>query len=149
MFTSGFQEAASSEMSIDGDSEAFEVLLQYIYTGELMNLTEDSVSRVLNMACFLNLAPHALQECKRSIINMIGKKVVSLQTAFEISMRPEPELYDIVKAASLYIKENFINFAGKPEFDKDTSSECLGMILDNVKQHAEHTKVCILQTLNV
>ena len=90
MFTSGLQEAESSVVSIEGDSKAFEVLLQYIYTGELKNVTEDNVTAILSMACFLNLAPHALQECKRSIIDMIDNKILSLQTAFEVFQRPEP-----------------------------------------------------------
>ncbi|XP_072026076.1 uncharacterized protein [Amphiura filiformis] len=102
MFTSRFLKVGAVE-DIKGESMIFEVLLHYIYAGE-MNMTNENASGVLNMACYLDLPPHALQECTRLIARMFRDESISFQEAFKISLRPEPELADITKAAKWYIK---------------------------------------------
>ncbi|XP_072037946.1 kelch-like protein 18 [Amphiura filiformis] len=141
MFTSGFQEAGAAEVTVEGESKIFEVLLHYIYTGDMNNLTEENASDVLNMACYLDLAPHALQECKRLTACLFDDKSISMQEAFQISMRPEPELCDIAKAANGYIKHTFTDLAEKPQFLDETSPECLDMFLDNIKDHKSDKQV--------
>ncbi len=52
MFTSGFQESTSPEVRIQGESEAFEQLLNFAYTGSL-NLSTETIRGVFQMACFM------------------------------------------------------------------------------------------------
>ncbi|XP_072023098.1 uncharacterized protein [Amphiura filiformis] len=143
MFTSGFQESGAAEVMVEGESNIFKVLLYYIYVGQMKpwHLIEENASDVLNMACYLDLAPHALQECKRLIACMFNDKSISMQEAFKISMRPEPELCDITQAANGYIKQNFIDLAEKPAFVDETSHECLDIFLDNIKKHKSDKQI--------
>ncbi|XP_072037553.1 uncharacterized protein [Amphiura filiformis] len=141
MFTSGFQKAGAAKVTVEGESNIFEVLLHYIYTGDMNNLTEENASEVLSMACYLELAPHALQECKYLIALMFEDKSISMQQAFKISMRPDPEQSDIMKAANGYIKYNFTDLAEKPAFVEETCYECLDMFLDSINKHENDKQI--------
>ena len=54
MFTSGFREAAESEVNIDGKAEIFEFLLDFVYTG-VMKISGETVFELLEMACYMQL----------------------------------------------------------------------------------------------
>ncbi|XP_072036033.1 uncharacterized protein [Amphiura filiformis] len=138
VFTSGSQEAGTVEVTVEGESMAFEVLLRYIYAGEMNKLTNENASDVLRMVCYLDLAPHALQECKRLIACMFRDQSISIQEAFKISIRPEPELCDITKAAKWYINHSFTDFVEKPGFLEETTYDCINMFLDNINMIKKH-----------
>ena len=155
MFTSGFQEACSPEISIDQDSKIFEMILDFIYTGRKIFLSKNNILQVLDTAVYLQIAP-IIQTCTnflRERLIMQGSRLrthdklqmLSLQQAFEISQRPEPELSTVVKLAHKYIFRNLCSLSRQPEFFDQTTRECLEMILKKrlVKAHAS-SKVFIL-----
>ncbi len=54
MFTSGFREAAESEVNIAGKAEIFEFILDFVYTG-VMKISPETVLELLEMACYMQL----------------------------------------------------------------------------------------------
>ncbi len=141
MFTCGFRETEASEVTIEGDSVAFEILLNYIYTGELNNLTNGNVNEVLGMACYLDLTPHAVQECKRSIFHLFKNNSISMEEAFHISLRPEPDIRDVANVAKWYILRNFTDLVKKPGFVEETSYECLDRFVDSIHLQVTNEEV--------
>ncbi|XP_072017054.1 uncharacterized protein [Amphiura filiformis] len=142
MFASGFREAGAAEILVEGESDIFEVLLDYMYSGEMLNLLADNAGEILSMACYLDLAPHALQECERCIADAFRDKSITLQEAFGISMRPEPELRDITEAAKGYIVKNFTDLAAKPGFVEETTYECLDVFISNIIDRGKEKQIC-------
>ena len=148
MFTYGFQEACSNEISIDQDSKIFEMILDFIYTGRKIFLSKCNILQVLDAAVFLQVAP-IIQTCTNFLRERLimqesylrpqdQLQMLSVQQAFEISQRPEPELCAVVKLAHKYIFRNLCALTRQPEFLHQTTRECLEMILGKclVKAHA-------------
>ncbi|XP_072037944.1 uncharacterized protein [Amphiura filiformis] len=138
MFTSGFQEA---EVSLDGDGDIFEMILDCIYAGDTSDWTTDNIIEVLNMAFYLK-ADSVVKCCNHflelelgknlsySVRHSCGSKYISLQQAFEISQRPEPELFNTAELAKDYMTENFTYLSKHPDFLDQTTTECMETFLE-------------------
>ncbi|XP_072027321.1 uncharacterized protein [Amphiura filiformis] len=141
MFTSGFSKSNTVEIFIEGGSEVFSILLEFIYTGAINGLTTDNVAAILSMACYLQLAALALQLCRSFIIHTLLKKTtLPLKTACEISQRPEVELGDFVQLIRKYIGIRFCKLAKEPDFLEETTLDCLVICLESIQEHIHDTK---------
>ena len=106
MFTSGFQESTSSEVTVPGTSESFAQLIQFAYTG-FFTLSTANVVGILNMACYMNFT-HAVEVCARYLSD--NKDKLSIDQCFEIWSIAEnfgSSLSELAVTFSRHLVENF------------------------------------------
>ena len=87
MFTAGFKEKSESEVSVEGEPEIFEVLLEFAYTGNL-KITSETAYGVLDMACYMQFTD--LSEACQTYLSNIYKeytpsKKISMGEVFRIA----------------------------------------------------------------
>ena len=106
MFTSGFEEASSSEVNIEGDANIFSLLVDFVYTGRLL-FTNEQASELVKMASYFQfetvlvllddyLEKHAREFSYDSIVNIaevdgrIGETAKSLLVADFVQFAESP-----------------------------------------------------------
>ena len=82
MFTSGFQEASCDKVTIYGHPQIFDILLQFIYTGELV-LQLKTAAKVLEMACYLQL-DNATKSCTAFLVKAFRNQKITFEEALDI-----------------------------------------------------------------
>ncbi|XP_072044625.1 kelch-like protein 25 [Amphiura filiformis] len=71
MFTSGFRESSDKKIKIDGSAAAFEILLNFAYTGKVGNSQVSTCCyEVLEMACYMQFT-RFVQTCSSSIKTLL------------------------------------------------------------------------------
>ncbi|XP_072015441.1 kelch-like protein 6 isoform X2 [Amphiura filiformis] len=80
MFTSGFQESTSNEVTVPGTGESFSQLLEFAYTG-YFTLSPTTVAGVLNMACYMHFS-QAVEVCANYLREV--KDSITIDDCFEI-----------------------------------------------------------------
>ena len=82
MFTSGFQEASCDKVTMHGNPHIFDILLQFIYTGELV-LQLETAAKVLEMACYLQL-DNATKSCAAFLVDAFRNQKITFEEALGI-----------------------------------------------------------------
>ncbi|XP_072019606.1 kelch-like protein 32 [Amphiura filiformis] len=97
MFTSGFQESTSSEVTIhaEGSAESFKQILEFAYTG-YFNLSATNVCDIFRMVCYMDFT-QAINVCIDYIKKVI--KSVSVEDSFEMYLlaKSRQDLSDLAK----------------------------------------------------
>ncbi|XP_072030359.1 kelch-like protein 15 [Amphiura filiformis] len=131
MFTSGFREAAHDEITIHGNSDIFDVLLQFIYTGKL-TLTLEIAPSVLEMACYLQL-DIASKSCATYLIKCFRTQKITFEEALKISLLVEclPEHLELKEWCDLFISENLTKIQHLRDSDQYfVNAEMMSRLLD-------------------
>ena len=124
MFSLGFQESKSSEVTIkEGSAESFKQLLKFAYTG-FFHLSLSNVIGVCKMANFMGFS-HAIKCCS----SYLRKRVTTLSLEDVLAVMSiaegQPDLCDLYKEFRLHVIHNFIEFAGSPYFLETVTKEFL------------------------
>ncbi|XP_072035237.1 kelch-like protein 25 [Amphiura filiformis] len=73
MFTSGFRESSDKKIKIDGSAAAFEILLNFAYTGKVMvSQVSACIYEVLEMACYMQFTKF-VEICSSTIERLLLK----------------------------------------------------------------------------
>ena len=124
MFTLGFQESKSSEVTIqEGSAESFKQLLKFAYTG-FFSLSLSNVFGVFRMAHFMGFS-HAIKGCATYLRERVS--TLSLEDVFAVLAIAEgqPGLGDLFKEFRLHLLHNFVKFASSQCFLKTVTKEFL------------------------
>ena len=118
MFTSGFQESTSSEVRIDeGESESFEQLLNFAYTGSL-NLSTETIRGVFQMACFMQTS-EAIDICSSFLSEFFTypKGSIGYDDIFLLWQLFDGQgMKKLAKACRKYMLQNFTGFSSSDAF---------------------------------
>ena len=109
MFTSGFKESSESEISIDGDPDSFQVLLDYAYTGDL-TITPKTAYSILEMACYMQFTDIYQHCCKLIQFEKFESSAAMIGDVVKIYILSEchASLKEITQAAIKYLSENVL-----------------------------------------
>ena len=96
MFTSGFREAAESRVTIEGKVEIFELLLDYVYTGDMVISEDIALIELLEMSCYMQLT-----DASQYIGNFIQREyTLRSDTKQTITMGDVYKIYQIASCHS-------------------------------------------------
>ncbi|XP_072035552.1 uncharacterized protein [Amphiura filiformis] len=129
MFSAGFKEANMNEIElhVPGQSEVFETLLEFIYSGKMSYLTSDTAVDILGMAGYLQM-DQAVELCCEAILHWYARNLMSLERALEICQHPEENLSFLILQSKYYIAVHLRKTCGIiPE-----TLECLKMCMETV-----------------
>ena len=131
MFTSGFQEASHDTVSVHGNPEVFELLLQFIYTGKLM-LNQKITPLVLEMACYLQLdiASHV---CADYLVKCFRNRKIKFEDALKIALVVDclPDCSQLQEWCHHCISENFTKIQHLSDGTQNlVNAEMIGRMLD-------------------
>ena len=105
-FSNRFKEILTNadidEVAIDGESETFERLIDFVYTGQLKSVSTDTVMDTLNMACKLQMKS-AIDTLTQYFTEEFAAESITLETAMHISKRKEPDLKPLQEKSSNYV----------------------------------------------
>ena len=156
MFTSGFKESSQSEISIDEDPEVFEVLLEFIYTGE-MAITLESAYSILEIACYMQFVD-ASKQAARFVQDKMGHKFkpnekLSITDIFKIYelARPHDHLWELTNFMEKILCKHFQELKSSDVFLETASADFLKHFLqcDHLSSEDEETKVsCVFLAAN-
>ncbi|XP_072035238.1 kelch-like protein 38 [Amphiura filiformis] len=91
MFTSGFRESSDKKIKIDGSAAAFEILLNFAYTGKVMiSQVSACIYEVLEMACYMQFTKF-VEICSSTIRQLL----------FTAKCNPELSIGDVCRVMSL------------------------------------------------
>jgi len=111
MFTSDVSEAAQEEVKIhDVDPVAMEMLVQYMYTGEIP-LHEDSVECLLSTSCLLQLS-----EVTEACCNFLMRQLHPSNCIGIRQFADAQGCVDLYKVAHNYVMEHFMEVVKQQEF---------------------------------
>ena len=128
MFTSGFQETSQAEINIEGNSEAFERLLDFAYTGTL-KLSPELISEIISMASYMQFNK-AAPLCSRYLKAAYKKKAIRLPDAFNIlNLAITHEFPSLQRHAQNYLAANLVEFSSTSSFLKEASAEYVESLL--------------------
>ncbi len=146
MFTSGFREAAESEVNIDGKAEIFEFILEFVYTG-VIKISPETVLELLEMACYMQLtdasqyiADYIQREYKRSSYHRgVSEPIISVADVYKIyemarshdhlkSLADDSEkhmctFYKKLKSSAVFLQLASVDFLKKLLTRKDLSTK--------------------------
>ena len=112
MFTSGFKETSEGEISIDGSPMAFEVLLQFAYTGRLNAdrlLRQHHMYHIFEMSCYMQFVEFS-KTCAESITEFVQCKATEnlfVSDAIKISLLARNHGYkELVEVCDKYLEDN-------------------------------------------
>ena len=133
MFRGGFQEQRSADVSIRGDSDIFECLLEYMYTGKLQ-LASRKVIDVLDLANYLQI-PHAITKCANLLTRRLKESNVQSLIPFEEvariwSISNEICHSTLTTTADCYVTSYFSQFCRMQEFFEHMPYDLLSRLLD-------------------
>ncbi len=129
MFTSGFQESSQSEIKIEGNSEAFDRLLNFAYTG-VIRLNTDLIGDIISTASYLQFNKVA-PLCSQFLKGAYAKELIRLPDAFTIlNIAVMHEFPSLQKHAEKYLAKNFVEFSKTSVFLKDASPEFVKNVLN-------------------
>ncbi len=136
MFTSGFQESGLSEVSIPGDGEMFESLLEYAYTGRFY-IPPNKATQVLASACYLQIR-YAVEVCMEYLCSELnqrqqhnGKQCIKLQDVVQMWLTADNHgLFELKDSADRFISMDFWKFSKTEEFSEHMPVELLSDLLD-------------------
>ncbi|XP_072035241.1 kelch-like protein 15 [Amphiura filiformis] len=80
MFTSGFRESSENMIKIDGSAAAFEILLNFAYTGEVDSQVSTCIYEVLEMACYMQFTRFA-QTCSSVVEDVLLENTYKLSVS--------------------------------------------------------------------
>ncbi|XP_072020666.1 kelch-like protein 15 [Amphiura filiformis] len=122
MFTSGFQESHASEVSISGKPEAFQILLDFSYSGKL-NISPSEITTimdVLKMAHYLQFN-QVVAKCQDTLLQNFDR----CNMKEVLQMMSESDVFELPKLkirGSQYLAENF---DGSDDFLQCMTSELI------------------------
>ena len=131
MFTSGFKESSESEISIDGDPDVFEVLLEFIYTGA-MTITLETACSILEMASYMQFVD--VCECAAVFVRKeMGIKpnkmsITDVYRIYEIA-RPHDHLKELADVMEKKLCKRFQELKSSEVFLQTASEEFLKQFL--------------------
>ena len=133
MFTSGFKESSQSEISIDEDPEVFEVLLEFIYTGE-MAITLETAYSILEMACymqFVDASEEAARFVKRGMESNFKRNNLPITDVYKIYeiARPHDHLRELADVTEKKLCKHFQELKSSEVFLETASAEFLKQFL--------------------
>ena len=124
MFTLGFQESKSSEVTIhEGSAKSFNQLLKFAYTGSF-GLSLSNVIGIFRMANFMGFS-HAIKCCSRYLHQRAPTLSLEDVSAVLAIAEGQPDLCDLYKEFRLHVIHNFIKFASSPCFLETVTKELL------------------------
>lgn len=86
MFNSSFREGFEDKISIEGNPDIFEVLLNFVYTGKL-KITPETAYEVLEMACYMQITDLIPVFCKYIRLWLhLGLEEIPLEDIFQITI---------------------------------------------------------------
>ncbi|XP_072016401.1 kelch-like protein 13 [Amphiura filiformis] len=128
MFTSGFQESKSSEVTlhVEGSAESFKQILEFVYIG-YFKLSTTNVCDIFRMVCYMDFTP-AIDVCNDYIQDVI--KSVSAEDGYEMYLlaKSRPDLAKLAKKLRMRLVKNF-GWLVKMEYFSQVSKEFLEMCL--------------------
>ena len=146
MFTSGFRESTESEISIEGDPHAFEVLLEYAYTGDLKALNAVNAHNIFEMACYMQFMD-AIKECADKIISEIkyGYDNVPLADVFKMLhvAKCQSNVKQLMKTLKNHLRDHFKDLKTTEVFLQTANHEFLEYFLTQelLSSEQEETQV--------
>ncbi|XP_072034046.1 kelch repeat and BTB domain-containing protein 3-like [Amphiura filiformis] len=125
MFTSGFKEKSANEITMCGSAEAFGILLEFAYTGEL-NGTKATrqMFNVLDLACYIQFTEFAETSSEFLLAKFESEPhKVSVRDAWNISLlaRNHDYLRDLLAASLKYLDDNVKSLKNLDIFLQDAS----------------------------
>ena len=109
MLRSDFREGRESEATISGAPEAFQILLNFMYSGRLV-LTSDTVIEVMEMAHYLQIGG-VMKLCESFLHNMVSNEEVDLEMVLVILSKADMFGLDdgnLKEGCKKYLAENFM-----------------------------------------
>ena len=130
MFTSGFRESDLSEVSIPGDGEMFESLLEYAYTGRFY-IPPNKATDVLASACYLQIR-YAVEVCMEYLCSELNQRhVMKLKDVVKMWVTADNHgLFELKDCADRFISLEFWKFSKTEEFSEHMPVDLLGDLLD-------------------
>ena len=110
MFTSGFKETSQSEINFDGNPMAFEVLLEFAYSGSLnMEQLHNHMYDIFEMSCYMQFAEFS-NSCVEEIIDAFestASENISVSDAVRISLLARNHGYEeLVQICDKHLEVN-------------------------------------------
>ena len=109
MLRSDFKEGRESEATISGAPEAFQILLNFIYSAKLV-LTSDTVIEVMEMAHYLQIG-RVMELCESFLHNMVSNEEVDLEMVMLILSKADMFGIgdgDLKEGCKKYLAEHFM-----------------------------------------
>ncbi|XP_072035240.1 kelch-like protein 25 [Amphiura filiformis] len=133
MFTSGFRESSDKKIKIDGSAAAFEILLNFAYTGEVANSQVSACSyEVLEMACYMQFTRFA-QICSSAIEEILEKNTCKLPVSdvCKVMLLAEKHTYlqQLHEASLKYLEDHVEGLKSLEVFLENTSMTLLEAFL--------------------
>ena len=131
MFTSGFKESSESEISIDGDPDSFEVLLDYAYTGDL-TITPKTAYSILEMACYMQFTDIYQHCCKLIQFEKFESSAAKIGDVVKIYILSEchASLKEITEGAIKYLSAHFLELKSDKVLLESTSESFMKQLLE-------------------
>ena len=124
MFTLGFKESKSSEVTIqEGSAESFKQLLKFAYTG-LFSLSLSNAIGILRMAHFMRFS-HAIKCCTKYLRERVTTLRLDDFCAVLTIAEGQPDLCDLFTEFQLQAIRNFVKFASSQCFLKTVTKQFL------------------------
>ena len=145
MFNSGWRESDSTEINIEGEPKIFDLLLDYMYKGQLC-ITEDTVVDILALSVYMQVMG-AMKLCTRYLEFCYATESVPCVTAVEVllQIRDNNQMSDLKEATVNYLAHNLMQFFtnDKEDFLENVTSEILEDILTDkdVERNATECQV--------
>ncbi|XP_072015547.1 kelch-like protein 28 isoform X2 [Amphiura filiformis] len=137
MFTSGFQESHSSEVSITGKPEAFQILLDFSYSGEL-NLPSNETATVMDVLKMAHYLQYNLVVVRCEEVLLQNFHQCTLKDILQMMSESDVFGLDSLKTrCKQYLVENF---DGSEEFLQCMTSELIVETLNHTDFHVMDEK---------
>ena len=133
MFTSGFKESTESEVTIEGNPDIFQTLLEYAYTGN-MKIKPKTAFDILQMACYLqftDVSQYCCEFIKLDSVDSSSDKI-SIEDAFRILLlaRDQEDLKGVKQEALMYMCSNLKELKQTEEFLENCTESLLSDFLN-------------------
>ncbi|XP_072047078.1 kelch repeat and BTB domain-containing protein 2-like [Amphiura filiformis] len=130
MFMSGFQESHKAEVTVTGTPDAFQVLLNFAYTGKL-KLTMETAIDVLEMAHYIQF-DDVVESCKSFLNEEITAQRVDTKAAVRIySTADTLSLTELVNSCKRYMTDSFKKSEPSEDFLEHMTGELMEELLKN------------------
>ncbi len=135
MFTSGFQESSSNEVTIPGTAQSFSQLLNFAYTG-YFTLSPTTIGSILSMACYMHFQ-QAIDVCANYLSDV--KHSITIDDCFEIwsVASNHVSLSDLVESFHQHLVHSFHKCGESESFLEHASVDFLRECLDDEEVETE------------
>ncbi|XP_072047863.1 kelch-like protein 38 [Amphiura filiformis] len=130
MFMSGFQESHEAEVTVTGTPEAFQVLLDFAYTGKL-ELTMETAIDVLEMAHYVQF-DDVVESCKSFLKQEFIAQRVDTKAAVRIySTADTLSLTELVNSCKRYMTDSFKKSEPSEDFLEHVTAEIMEELVES------------------